>query len=45
MDQEELDYADPHPPRGWFESATHRATIAVVCIAVLIAVARGLYLR
>jgi hypothetical protein len=44
MDQEHEDYADPRPPPRWFELATHKGTIAVVCVAVLLAIARGLYL-
>jgi len=44
MDQEREDYADPQPPPRWFELATHKATIAVACVAVLLAIARGLYL-
>jgi hypothetical protein len=39
MDQEHQDYADPRPPPLWFESATHRGTIAVVCVTVLMAAA------
>ena len=47
MDQEHQDYADPQPPPSpplWFESATHRGTITVVCVTVLMVVA-ALYLR
>jgi hypothetical protein len=44
MDQEHQDYADPRPLPAWFESATHRGTLAVVGVAVLLAAARGLYL-
>jgi hypothetical protein len=45
MDQERADYADPPPPPSWFESFTAKGTLAVVCGAVLFAIARGLCLR
>ena len=44
MDQERADYADPEPPPQWFESFTGKGTLAVVCVAILMAVARGVYL-
>ena len=48
MDQEREDYADPQPPPSpplWFQSATHRGTIAVVCGVVLLVLALVAYLR
>ena len=44
MDQEHQDYADPQPPPRWFQLATHKGTIAVACLAVLLAIAKGLCL-
>jgi hypothetical protein len=45
MDQEREDYADPRPPPEWFTFATHKGTIAVVCLAVRFALARAIYVR
>jgi hypothetical protein len=44
MDQEREDYADPELPPRWFDLFAGRGTIAAVCGAVLLAVARDLYL-
>jgi hypothetical protein len=38
--QDREDYADPQPPPEWFRFATHKGTIAVVCLAVLFVIAR-----
>jgi hypothetical protein len=45
MDPEREDYADPQPPPEWFRFATHKGTIAVVCLAALFVIASAIYVR